>query len=65
MSEHQLSIAITVLGLSDKVSDPKVIKAAESVILGALKAESVVVVQQKTKKKKIKQEPQGEKDGEV
>lgn len=61
----KLNIAITVLGLSDKVSDPKVIKAAESVILGALKAESVVVVQQKTKKKKIKQEPQGEKDGEV
>ena len=51
-----LSIAITVLGLSDKVSDPKVIKAAESVILEALKVEPPVFVY------KVKQEPQGEKD---
>lgn len=55
----KLNIAITVLGLSDKVSDPKVIKAAESVILEALKVKSPVVVQQK---KKVKQEQQGEKD---
>ena len=62
----KLSIALTVLQLGGNVTDPKLKKAAEKIILGTLEHEPSLTPVEKVKKPKKKStEPKGEDNGNV